>query len=140
MGSSNNYSIKLGIKLDESALANINSELNNKLKNKNVNISIDAKNLEQIKDLLNNIYLKTIDSNWPSQITAMDNLKSGAFYRQYANTNPLVTYKTEGFELFNNMFLNIAKQSIASYINVKPIVNTDESKLEIKVEDKENNN
>ena len=90
--------------------------------------------------LLNNIYLKTIDSNWPSQITAMDNLKSGAFYRQYANTNPLVTYKTEGFELFNNMFLNIAKQSIASYINVKPIVNTDESKLEIKVEDKENNN
>ena len=58
MGSSNNYSIKLGIKLDESALANINSELNNKLKNKNVNISIDAKNLEQIKDLLNNIYLE----------------------------------------------------------------------------------
>lgn len=58
MGSSNNYSVKLGIKLDEKAVANISNELDTKLKDKNVNISIDAKNLEQIKDLLNNIYLE----------------------------------------------------------------------------------
>ena len=58
MGSSNNYSVKLGIKLDEKAVANISNELDTKLKDKNINISIDAKNLEQIKDLLNNIYLE----------------------------------------------------------------------------------
>jgi len=55
---SNKYSVKVGIKLDEKAVANISNELDTKLKDKNVNISIDAKNLEQIKDLLNNIYLE----------------------------------------------------------------------------------
>ncbi len=55
---SNKYSVKVGIKLDEKAIANIDNELNTKLKDKNVNISMDTKNLQQITDLLNNIYLE----------------------------------------------------------------------------------
>lgn len=54
----NKYSVKIGIKLDEGSLANLQSELNTKLKDKKVNITMDSKNLEQIKDLLNNIYLE----------------------------------------------------------------------------------
>ena len=136
-----NNNLMLNINFDKTIINSIDS--NAKMKeylNKSINLLFENKKEELGEQasnyLLNSIYLRTIDTNWPSQITAMDNLKAGAFYRQYANTNPLVTYKTEGFELFNNMFLNIAKQSIASYINIRPIINSNENKVTVKIENK----
>ena len=69
--------------------------------------------------ILNSILLSTIDRNWPAQITRMDYLKSGVFYRQYESKNPLTVYKNEGYKLFNKMFTDIAKQSLVSMLKVE---------------------
>lgn len=52
------YNIKLGIQLEESSITKIKTDLDTKLKDKTINISVKSENLEQIKDLLNNIYLE----------------------------------------------------------------------------------
>lgn len=52
------YNIKLGVQIDESSIVKIKSDLDTKLQDKKINIRIDSKELEQIKDLLNNIYLE----------------------------------------------------------------------------------
>ena len=52
------YNIKLGIQLDSGALANIKKDLDTKISDKKITIKINSEELEQIKDLLNNIYLE----------------------------------------------------------------------------------
>ena len=58
MGSSNNYSVKLGIKLDDKATVNIQKELNEKLKNEKFEVSFSSKGLDDISKQLNEISTK----------------------------------------------------------------------------------
>ena len=91
---------------------------------------------EEISErILNNILLSSIDRNWPGQITKMDYLKTGVHYRQYEGKNPITVYKNEAYKLFDDMFLNISKQSLLSYLHV--VVQKTE---QIAEEEKEENN
>ena len=47
----------------------------------------------------------TIDQNWKEHLHSMDQLKEGINLRAYGQKNPLVEYKREGYEMFNNMIL-----------------------------------
>lgn len=98
-------------------------ELKNYLKETLFNL-VDQKKIElqeeNITRRLSNILLSTFDRNWPAQLTAMDHLRSGVFLRQYANEKPLTIYKKESYELFNDMYLNIAKQSLVSFLKIQP--------------------
>ena len=55
------------------------------------------------------ISLNVIDKYWMEQINTMSHLKEGIFLRQYAQDNPLRAYTEEGFELFDDMLINIDK-------------------------------
>ena len=78
---------------------------------------------EKIKDLPTEIVndfekvvaLKVIDTNWMEHINTMDHLKEGIGLRSYAQTNPLVAYTNEGFELFDEMLEKI-KQETTQYL------------------------
>lgn len=122
MGSSNNYSVKLGIKLDEKAVANISNELNTKLKDKNVNISIDAKNLEQIKDLLNNIYLELGRIESKNGFSAATK-GAKAFNEELKNTTKHI--KNQSFATDNWIYnWSKAMQSFLTYNTVTQFFNT----------------
>ena len=58
------------------------------------------------------ILLRVIDRNWPAHIDKMTKLRDGIFFRQYANANPLNQYKTDGFNMFNQMMEKIAEQVV----------------------------
>ena len=58
------------------------------------------------------ILLRVIDKNWPAHIDKMTKLRDGIFFRQYANANPLNQYKTDGFNMFNQMMETIAEQVV----------------------------
>ena len=58
------------------------------------------------------ILLRVIDRNWPAHIDKMTKLREGIFFRQYANANPLNQYKTDGFNMFNQMMEKIAEQVV----------------------------
>jgi len=49
------------------------------------------------------ILLQAIDTHWKDHLLSMDHLKEGIGLRGYAQENPLVVYKKEGFEMFLSM-------------------------------------
>ncbi|HNU69098.1 MAG TPA: preprotein translocase subunit SecA [Myxococcota bacterium] len=57
-------------------------------------------------------YLHAIDSHWKNHLYAMDHLKEGVHLEAYAQKDPKVIYKKEGFELFKQL-LDRIDQSIA---------------------------
>ncbi len=56
-------------------------------------------------------YLRTIDTHWKNHLYAMDHLKEGVHLEAYAQKDPKVIYKREGFELFKQL-LDLIDQSI----------------------------
>ena len=57
-------------------------------------------------------FLNQIDSHWKNHLYAMDHLKEGVHLEAYAQKDPKVIYKREGFELFKQL-LDRIDQSIA---------------------------
>ncbi len=53
------------------------------------------------------VYLNTIDTLWIEHLDTMDDLRSGINLRGYAQRDPLIEYKREGFELFEKLMLTI---------------------------------
>jgi len=53
------------------------------------------------------VYLNTIDSLWIAHLDTMDDLRSGIGLRGYAQRDPLIEYKREGFELFEKLMVEI---------------------------------
>jgi preprotein translocase subunit SecA len=49
------------------------------------------------------ILLQAIDGHWKDHLLSMDHLKEGIGLRGYAQENPLVVYKKEGFQMFMDM-------------------------------------
>ncbi|MBU1088759.1 preprotein translocase subunit SecA, partial [Patescibacteria group bacterium] len=51
-------------------------------------------------DILKFAILSTLDPLWIEHLTALDNLRDGVRLRSYAQKDPLVEYRNEGFEMF----------------------------------------
>jgi preprotein translocase subunit SecA len=57
-------------------------------------------------------YLRKIDSLWQEHLESMEELRDAVYLRTYAQKNPLLEYKVEGFEMFDRLIGEI-KTSIA---------------------------
>lgn len=55
-------------------------------------------------------YLHQVDSFWQNHLEELEDLRDAVSLRSYAQKNPLVEYKLEGFDIFDKMILNIKKQ------------------------------
>ncbi len=53
------------------------------------------------------VYLNTIDTLWIEHLDTMDDLRSGIGLRGYAQRDPLIEYKREGFDLFERLMVEI---------------------------------
>tara|TARA_Y100000768_G_scaffold258074_1_gene196246 strand:- start:3743 stop:7132 length:3390 start_codon:yes stop_codon:yes gene_type:complete len=58
---------------------------------------------EALKALERNITLAFIDNEWKEHLREMDFLKQSVYHAQYEQKDPLLIYKLEGYELFQNM-------------------------------------
>ena len=79
---------------------------------------------EAYLNIQSSILLRVIDRNWPAHIDKMTKLRDGIFFRQYANTNPLNQYKTDGFKMFNQMMETIAEQVVLYTLKIQVQVRT----------------
>lgn len=59
------------------------------------------------------ILLKTVDEKWIDQIDEMDILRRGIALRAYANIDPIIAYKNEAYEMFEDMTLRIQEDTVA---------------------------
>jgi preprotein translocase subunit SecA len=53
------------------------------------------------------VYLNTIDTLWMEHLDTMDDLRAGIGLRGYAQRDPLIEYKREGFDLFEKLIAEI---------------------------------
>jgi len=58
-------------------------------------------------DFLRFNYLRQVDLRWQDHLTALEELRESVSLRTYAQKNPLVEYKVEGFEIFTEMLDSI---------------------------------
>jgi preprotein translocase subunit SecA len=56
--------------------------------------------------------LQVVDSKWMDHIDAMDQLKSGINLRAYGQKDPVIEYKFEGFEMFEEMIDSIREDTV----------------------------
>ena len=74
---------------------------------------------EEFRQLERIVMLQTVDSLWKDHLLSMDHLKEGIGLRGYAQQNPLIVYKKEGFELFQDMIDRIKEETLGILFRVQ---------------------
>ncbi len=84
---------------------------------------IDAKVSELTEPIFQYIskalFLQTIDMLWKDHLLSMDHLREGIGLRGYAQRDPLIEYKREAFEMFENMIYKIKEDTITKLMRVQ---------------------
>ena len=65
------------------------------------------------------VMLMTVDRNWIDHIDAMDQLRKGISLRAYGQVDPIISYKQEGFDMFDEMIERIQRSIISVLLKVK---------------------
>ena len=58
------------------------------------------------------VLLKEVDTKWMDHIDAMDELKKGISLRSYGQKDPVVEYRIEGFDMFDEMIASIREETV----------------------------
>ncbi len=66
---------------------------------------------DMMRELERIVLLTTVDQHWMEHIDCMDELKRGIHLRSYAQKDPVVMYRIEGFEMFDQMVTDIREQT-----------------------------
>ena len=83
------------------------------------NERISALGDTQAKEIERRIFLQTIDLNWKTHIQYLEQLRQVIGLRSYGQRDPLVEYKKEAFELFENLLNKLKVDFITILLNLK---------------------
>ncbi|MDO9111875.1 MAG: preprotein translocase subunit SecA, partial [Desulfatirhabdiaceae bacterium] len=75
---------------------------------------------DNFRQLERYVMLNTVDTLWKDHLLSMDHLKEGIGLRGYAQQNPLIVYKKEGFEMFQGMISRIQEQTLSILYRIQP--------------------
>ena len=67
---------------------------------------------ETIREMERVYLLKNVDTHWMDHIDNMDQLKSGIRLRSYGQHDPVVEYRVEGFDMFDEMIESIREDTV----------------------------
>ncbi|MFZ5647840.1 MAG: SEC-C metal-binding domain-containing protein, partial [Bacillota bacterium] len=81
---------------------------------------------ENMREIERVITLRIVDEKWMDHLDAMDQLREGIGLRAYGQKDPLVEYKFEGYEMFQNMIATI-QEDVVRYIFRVNVVQQDQS-------------
>ncbi len=76
---------------------------------------------EHLRNLERMFLLHTIDAKWKDHLYAMDQLKEGVGLRSFAQKDPLIEYKREGFVMFSQMYESINQDIAEAIFKIQPI-------------------
>ena len=72
-----------------------------------------------MRDLENYILLQTVDALWKDHLLNMDYLKEGIGLRSYGQQDPLVAYKREGHEMFQQMISRVKEETLQKLFHIQ---------------------
>ena len=65
------------------------------------------------------VLLRNVDQEWMDHIDAMEQLQDGIRLRAYANQDPVVEYRIEGFDMFDSMIAAIRENTAKMILTVR---------------------
>jgi len=74
---------------------------------------------EHMREAERVITLKVVDQKWMDHIDAMDQLRQGIGLRAYGQRDPVLEYKFEGYEMFEEMIKNIQEEVVTLLYHVR---------------------
>ncbi len=74
---------------------------------------------EVMRELERVVLLRNVDENWMEHIDAMSELRRGIGLRAYAQHDPVLAYKNEGFEMFEDMISTIRDNTVRMIFTVR---------------------
>ena len=140
---SNNFDKKLksilGKRVNEEEFEALESLSDNHLKDKMISLFKEVRN-ERIrilgekdsKEIEKRIFLQTIDMNWTSHIQYLEQLRQVIGLRSYGQRDPLIEYKKEAFDLFENLLNKLKIDYLTILMNLKVIDKNDNQSSSIK--------
>ena len=78
-----------------------------------------AVGLEDFPQLERMVMLQSLDNRWKDHLLSMDHLKEGIGLRGYAQQNPLLIYKKEGFDMFQDMIERIKEETLGILFRIQ---------------------
>ena len=70
---------------------------------------------KQFNEFIKYQYLRNIDNRWQDHLESLEELREAVYLRTYAQKNPLLEYKLEGFDIFDKLLYEI-KTNIARMV------------------------
>ena len=74
---------------------------------------------EQMRELERIVMLKVVDEKWMNHIDSMDELKNGIGLRAYGQQDPVVKYRIEGMDMFDEMISDIKVDVTKILMNIR---------------------
>ncbi|MBQ4518644.1 MAG: preprotein translocase subunit SecA [Clostridia bacterium] len=74
---------------------------------------------DNMRELERVVLLKTVDSKWMDHIDDMDQLRNGINLRAYAQRDPVIEYKFEGSNMFDEMIAAIREDTVKYLFHVR---------------------
>ena len=105
----------------EYAVEKITKEVTKAYEQKIENISRETHGQVDYHQVERNELLRAVDRNWIDHIDAMDQLRKGIGLRGYAQQDPVIAYKQEGHEMFEEMIERIQTITISRLLKGKII-------------------
>jgi preprotein translocase subunit SecA len=78
--------------------------------------AVGAENMRRVEHWL---LLESIDFHWREHLTAIDDLRQSIGLQAYAQVDPLVAFKREGYDMYQQLQANIRKQVARTVFKVK---------------------
>ena len=74
---------------------------------------------EEIRELERVVILKVVDQKWMDHIDSMEELKNGIGLRAYGQQDPVVKYRMEGMDMFEEMTLDIKNDVVKMLMHLR---------------------
>ena len=74
---------------------------------------------EQIREIERVVILKATDSRWMDHIDDMDQLRQGIGLQSFGQKDPVVEYRMQGYDMFNEMTESIREESVRMLMHVR---------------------
>ncbi|MCC0070770.1 MAG: preprotein translocase subunit SecA [Rhodobacteraceae bacterium] len=84
---------------------------------------------ETMRQIEKQFLLQTIDSKWREHLVTLEHLRSVVGFRGYAQRDPLNEYKTEAFQLFENLLDGLRSDVTQKLAQVRPMTEEEQQAL-----------
>ena len=75
---------------------------------------------EMFQDFERMVLLRNVDTLWMDHIDAMDDLKQGIGLRAYAQQDPVVAFRMESYDMFDEMTATIRENTVRMMLTIMP--------------------